>query len=154
MKLRLARTIFMLASFMFVSLSRVPPSQAGILAPKKASDLVTLTPSGAGCVSALGVLLDTRVAADGTTAPFTVPAGQVLVLTGMEAIHIFATGIEYAALITDTPTQVLIFDTAIADNNDVANVSIPDVPVKVGLCLQVGGSGEGAIVHGFLAKDQ
>lgn len=56
------------------------PLSASALEPKKPSQLVTLLPSGP-CAAGEGFLYDLRVGADGSTAPFTIPQGQVLVVT-------------------------------------------------------------------------
>ena len=59
-------------------------SHAGPLGPTKPSQLVSLTYSGATCSVGGGTKADTRAMGDGSTAPFTIPAGQVLVITGVQ----------------------------------------------------------------------
>lgn len=56
------------------------------LGPTKASDLVTLRSSGAVCSALHPSILrfDTQQNSDGTTAPFTIPTGSVLVVTGID----------------------------------------------------------------------
>jgi hypothetical protein len=55
------------------------------LAPTKASQLVTLTSSGAACPGVpVARVFDQRVQPDGTVSAFSIPSGQVLVLTGLD----------------------------------------------------------------------
>src|SRR5262249_45023559 len=60
-------------------LSAAVPAAAD-LAPAKASQIVTLTTSGASCPLA-GDLIDRQVLPDGTKQPFSIPEKQILVLT-------------------------------------------------------------------------
>jgi hypothetical protein len=58
----------------------VLPVSASALEPKKPSQLVTLLPNG-NCDGGEGFLYGFRAGPDGSFAPFTIPQGQVLVLT-------------------------------------------------------------------------
>ena len=69
-----------------LSLASTPATAA--LAPSKASQLVDVLALG-NCMPALGLttdLFNTLVKGDGTTAPFSIPAGQVLVITDLTVI--------------------------------------------------------------------
>src|SRR5262245_19038024 len=59
---------------------------ADSLRPRHASDIVTLVTSGTPCPFPVSgdLLFDRQIRPDGTNAPFTVPAGKVLVVTGYE----------------------------------------------------------------------
>jgi hypothetical protein len=54
------------------------------LAPTKPSDMVTLRSSGSVCTGSPWRRLDRRVNPDGTVTPYTIPAGQVLVVTSVD----------------------------------------------------------------------
>ena len=56
------------------------PVSASALEPKKPSQLVTLEANDP-CDQGKGQIYDLRVLPDGSTAPFTIPQGQVLVVT-------------------------------------------------------------------------
>jgi hypothetical protein len=60
----------------------VARSGAAALAPKRASDLRTVTAGKQhGCPSLFGFAVDTVQNPDGTTAPFVVPPGTVFIIT-------------------------------------------------------------------------
>ena len=64
-----------------------PSGGGGGLGPTKASDLVTLRGSGAACTATSGPNVrrfDQRENGDGTETPFTIPAGEVLVVTSVD----------------------------------------------------------------------
>ena len=58
---------------------------AGSLAPTRPSQVVTVQTGGTTCSGSSNNKLDTIVNADGSTGPFTIPAGQVFVITEAEA---------------------------------------------------------------------
>src|SRR5215471_9756015 len=65
------------------------PSSASptLLGPTKASQLVTLTSTRGACpgvASNVAYVWDQRVNADSTVTPFSIPAGMVLVVTGLD----------------------------------------------------------------------
>jgi hypothetical protein len=60
-------------------------ANAAALAPKKPSEIVTLMSSTAAtCGVGIGQVVDRRIQADGTNVAFGIPAGKVLVVTGIE----------------------------------------------------------------------
>jgi hypothetical protein len=63
----------------------LPSSSAGVVAPKKPSDLRTLTGSGAACPGAASLrAVDVQLNPDGTNAPFSIPDKHVLVVTSFD----------------------------------------------------------------------
>jgi hypothetical protein len=70
-----------------LSLAAIPQDAAADVKPARLSDLVTLQGLSAGGIGGCAGSernFNTRVMPDGTSQPFTIPAGQVLVLTGVE----------------------------------------------------------------------
>jgi hypothetical protein len=143
------------------------------LAPRPASDLVTLlggAPATGGCTGAERPI-DRRALGDGSTGPFAVPAGKVLVLTGVEWFST-ETGTGRSVLLTvlhRTPlgAQTLFTSHALSTPTGAgyagAQSTIPRVVVKPGVPLCVtqyidnqpaGGSLPGSVIlHGFLTDD-
>src|SRR5262249_51098769 len=77
-------------ALVLLSLASTPASAAAV-ATSNPSQLVTVAAVG-NCTAALGLstdLFNTLVKGDGTTAPFSIPAGQVLVITDLT---VFAPG--------------------------------------------------------------
>src|SRR5262245_21894690 len=66
------------------SLAALPPPACARAAPRKPSEIVVLTVSGSTCP--LGFVINRQVLPDGTIAPFAIPDGQVLVLTGVNYV--------------------------------------------------------------------
>ena len=143
------------------------------LEPRTASDLVTLlggAPATGGCTG-VERPVDRRALADGSTGPFTVPAGKVLVLTGVEWFSA-GTGPGRSVVLTvlhRTPlgAQALFMSHALSTPAGVGYAgeqsAIPRVVVKPGVPLCVteridnqpaAGSLPGAVIlHGFLTDD-
>ena len=132
---------------------------AGVLAPSKASDVVTLS-NGPGdpCV-VTGGALDFRVTKNGTLEPFSIPAKQVLVVTGID----FNTGTTNATnveiFVEKVPNTTQIFVTTVTGGG--GSATIPNAIVGPGssLCvratLKAGGTSTiFAVVHGFFANDK
>ena len=162
-----------LAIMLTLTLAGCVASGAQSLGPRMASDLVTLlggAPATSGC-SAAERPIDRRTLADGSTGPFTVPAGKVLVLTGIEWSSA-GTGTGRSVVVTvlhRTPlgAQTLFMSHALSTPTGTghagAQSAIPHVVVKPGVPLCVtqyidsqpaGGSLPGAVIlHGFLADD-
>src|SRR5262249_15881488 len=66
-------------------LAAATAAMAGVLAPSKASQSVVLRTNGVstGCGgTSLAAAIDTQILSNGSTAPFTIPPGDVLVLDG------------------------------------------------------------------------
>lgn len=146
------------------------PSSASptLLGPTKASQLVTLTSTRAPCpgLSANSAYVwDQRVNADGSVTPFSIPAGMVLVVTGLdwrqglalganraEEIFVFASSVAPGGLLINSVSGG-------SDGATGANVAVTGVVAKAGmqLCWGVNSSNLGssnAVLHGFLAEDQ
>ena len=162
-----------LAIMLTLALAGCVASGAQSLGPRMASDLVTLlggAPATSGC-SAAERPIDRRTLADGSTGPFTVPAGKVLVLTGVEWFST-ETGTGRSVLLTvlhRTPlgAQALFTSHALSTPTGAgyagAQSTIPRVVVKPGVPLCVtqhidnqpaGGSLPGSVIlHGFLTDD-
>jgi len=143
------------------------------LAPRTASDLVTLlggAPATGGCTGAERPI-DRRTLADGSTGPFAVPAGKVLVLTGIEWFST-ETGTGRSVLLTvlhrtSLGAQALFTSHALSTPTGAGYAggqsAIPLVVVEPGVPLCVtqyidnqpaGGSLPGSVIlHGCLADD-
>lgn len=132
------------------------------LGPRRASDLVTLVNRGSSCatVGAAGGLLDRRVTADGHEVPFAVPAGKVLVVTGLTWRTTGNTAHAGATLRLEPPGSLAtgFTDTqpALADGHGGNNATLGGLVVGagVGLCLANSGDSAGApsgLLYGYLA---
>ena len=143
------------------------------LGPRTASDLVTLlggAPATGGCTGAERPV-DRRTLGDGSTGPFAVPAGKVLVLTGVEWVST-GTGTGRSVVLTvlhRTPlgAQALFTSHAVSTPTGTGYAGeqsvIPGVVVKPGVPLCVtqhidnqpaAGSLPGSVIlHGFLTDD-
>jgi hypothetical protein len=140
---------------------------AGTLAPAKPSDLVTVFGNTtAGCPTLFGAFAVTsQQVSDGSPTAFSIPAGQVLVITSWDWKSSgggAAAAATWATLYTVTPSG----GARISDGNGTSDGSgsaagttiIPSgFAMKSGenLCFTTGGSGVGyVLVHGFLTKDK
>ena len=137
--------------------------------PKRASDVVTLGtayPPAPCPASATALLFDTRILSDGTRAPFAIPAGKVLVVTGLDYVSDGVSGSAVAATLIHATSGEQLFTTVGTVHNfgvgsDVAHHStaVPQLVVKGAVCLQTD-SGTSpplpsqGVLHGFLAPDR
>jgi len=136
---------------------------AGPLAAAKPSDVVTLSTSGATCAGS-GLLLDTRIASDGTAVPFVIPAKRVLVVTELQwgVIAVPASQTFDFLLFLKTPpatTLPLVTSSAVADatGHAGATTQVANAVVKPGplfCAIDFPGSSALILVRGFLAKDK
>jgi hypothetical protein len=141
---------------------------AGGLAPKKASDLVTLaSQSGPGCGVPSAYPLSERSLGDGTYASnFEIPAGQALIVERVRASTALAEGAELVVLVGNGTTfNVAGRKTAANNALDETDIEIefsPGLSVRSGmsLCVAIVSKGAGtaafygAQAHGFLTKDK
>jgi hypothetical protein len=142
-------------------------SGAVALEPTRPSQIVMLTTSGgASCGPSEETALDNQVLPDGTRVPFTLPPGQVLVLTGM-SWNLFGQTpdrLTVLGLAVKLGTGIIVGKfraAALADagGRSSGSVLIPKVVVRPapGLPLCVGGfsagSSGGVFVYGFLNAD-
>ena len=139
-----------------------------LLGPTKASQLVTLTSTRAQCPGLppnVAYVWDQRVNADGSVTPFSIPAGMVLVVTGLdwrqglplgpnkaEEIFVYASAVAPGGLLINSVSGG-------SDGETGANVVVTGVVAKAGmhLCWQVNSGNLGssdAVLHGFLAVDE
>jgi hypothetical protein len=135
---------------------------AGPLVATKPSQVVTLTVGGEGC--AFGEAIALRVLADGTTAPFTIPEGQVLAINEVDWGIAFGPAsstlvIALSAQLPGAASPVPFFlDTAPSDGNGSGGTTSPVAQAIVAsgaTVCRAGGTEQGArsvIVRGFLAK--
>jgi hypothetical protein len=144
------------------------------LAPSKPSQIVTLTYDGfcAGGTS-LDNIIGIRIMPDGTTQPFTIPPGQVLVVTGIDwsayrCPPSTAPGTVLMYVFLGATGRVAFADTAVigagATPTSACSIGgkasiVPNLVVKPGIELcagfdNQGFSGSPAIVHGFLTSDE
>ena len=134
---------------------------AGVLAPAKASDVVTLV-----SVSSCGIgshKMDTRIMPDGSAVPFVVPPKRVLVLTGIEWTFVVEAGqggLIDVLLAPPTPAianQVFSAGAA-APGNGIGrgSAAIPNVVAGPGvdICADVPFGASSVTLHGFLAKNK
>jgi hypothetical protein len=145
-----------------LSLACVGNARAGSLAPSKPSQLVTLNSSGATCTGGESKL-DTQVNGDATSAAFTIPAGMVLVLTGIDwngtALSAGATSV-FLDLRTASAFELVSLGGAVTQNpsgQGGGTFGPLNIVVKPGTDICVGLNGGGSIFpagHGFLAKDR
>jgi hypothetical protein len=140
--------------------------RAWSLEPSKASQLVTLTTSGAFCpgTNNSAFAWDQRVNSDGTVKPFTIPNKMVLIVTDIDWRQGLPTG-------TNQPDELFVYQAnpasggtlvdsvgVASDGESGADVAVSGVAVKAGhqLCFQVNSgnlSSADAVLHGFLAPD-
>jgi hypothetical protein len=139
---------------------------SGALEAKKPSELVTLRTSGAACTASPGTRrLDQRVLPDGTTTPFTMPPGRVLVVTGAEWVGDDSDVIEsmqlalYVETAAPLPTPFFVDGVTAGPVSFFFHTSVVPQAVVAGpgpLCAFSGLLLDTFVVnvHGFLAKDR
>jgi hypothetical protein len=161
-------TCMILFAFVLLSAFTVPDvwAKAG-LAPVNPSDLVHLEAMGTGdpqppCPTA-SRLIDTRVLPDGTTTPFIIPAGFVLIITSADFHAEYLPDFNYEFNIFRPNGSSIIHANGKSDVNGrvFGEVKIPTgVAIKPGaaLCAAAefftGRVGAFARIDGFLAKDK
>ena len=157
------KNVLLLALFTLI-LCVPPSSTAGAVAPKKPSDLRTVLglPSSVPCpgLSSLRAV-DLQQNPDGTTGPFSIPVGNVFIVTSFdtEGSGAVGTGGGAALIISDgTGGSSLIArcDGVAASNGLVSgSCTLPiGVPVKGGSTLCYTPTTSNVIVRGFMAKDK
>jgi hypothetical protein len=127
---------------------------------------VALISDGTACPLA-GIKVDLQIKPDGSSGSFSIPTGQVLVVTGFDwaqqGLLASQTGLASLLIESATATNAVFVDGAIADSKGVAvkAAAVPNVVVKpVPGAVFCFGSGGGAVispssvVHGFLTKDK
>jgi hypothetical protein len=139
-----------------VALGLGASAHAAVVAPSKASQLVTLRPTG-GCPDG-GVHFDTRVNADGTETAFSIPENQVLVLDHLAWQLGGGAGVtlEIGSTIIWSDSVTLTAPNVTPIGNSVA---LPNIAVASGkiVCIDGGGGQVNTTItrlHGFLAKDK
>jgi len=142
-------------------------ASAGVVAPTKASELVTLRPSSAvpNCPDgSIALAMDQRVNSDGTSSAFSIPAGKVLVLTdadwstcdGMPSANLLVSA---QVLSTTSPFDSVyvarLFATASSNGCGGGNANLSGVAIKSGrtICIRANSSDQQRL-HGFLASDR
>jgi len=156
-----------IASLLLVALAA--HARAASLAPRHASDIVTLVTSGTPCPFPVAgdLLFDRQIRPDGTNVPFTVPAGKVLVVTGYEfrSVTPYA-GRAVAGLLFPATSGVGDQRWAVGEpvvlsgaNVVIVNTQAPNLTFKTDICLETAdgvlpGPVSSGIVHGFLAPDR
>jgi hypothetical protein len=140
----------------------------GVLAPEKASDLVTLIADSSTPICPATTVPHTfsdRLLPDGTRAPFTVPSGHVLVITSFDWVIEGSTqannNVWTAVTFMGAGTNNSLFSGAAADSiGRAAGSTIIPNGVVVGpstvMCLDfvAGANDSFARVHGFLAEER
>lgn len=80
--------------------------------PTRASDVVTLAtafPPTACPASATALLFDTRIRSDGSREPFTIPAGKMLIVTGLDYVSEGVAGGAVAATLLHASSGERVF---------------------------------------------
>ena len=142
----------------------VGTATAGGLAPSKASQLITVASSTSACNISGTFKVNTQQNPDGTTTPFSVPAGLVFVVTSYDwflassgspgATVLLQLTVEAATSFSLVSAQIQKTD---ANGFAGGNVQLPPgFVVKSGanLCAATLGVSPAVVVHGFLAKDK
>jgi hypothetical protein len=139
---------------------------ASSVAPAKPSQIVALISSGGAPACPLaGKKIDSQIEPDGSFQPFSVPTGQVLVVTGFDwtVSGLLASQTAKVALLLESASaaEAVFQDGAIADFSGTAwkGAAVPNVIVKpvsgAVFCLSSAGGTLGySVVHGFLTKDK
>lgn len=141
------------------------PVSAGVLAPTKPSEIVTLDNGGGIACPAVGKAIDQQILPDGSRQPFVIPPKTVLVITEVGWGAVFAqaakaTGVVLSAQAPgDQTANAFFIDAAVSDSVGFAtkNGAVANAVVSAGrtLCVHPTGSGGGTltvIVRGFLTK--
>ena len=141
-------------------------ASAGTLAPSKPSQMVDLSnaagpikPTSCSCLALTGATVDIRINPDGTTTPgFTIPDGNVLVLTGMTWITsgVLSPGDASYMSLCLGGTEIWRDQTVSGANAyNGRSLDLPNVVIKSGQTLCAGGpAGFATSVSGFLTKDK
>jgi hypothetical protein len=156
-----------------VNVGNFPPgggTSASVLAPRKASDLVTLRSSGQACGSSPWRRLDTRINANGTlSTPFVIPSGQVLIVTSVDWRQGSTAGgnrhEEFYLFPSEENIDVVFFPIAMAfavgsgDGRAGVTTAVTGVAISAGTpCWGVNNLTQlpsaDVLVHGFLAADE
>lgn len=148
-----------------LSLAAAGAASASALEPAKASEVVTLVTNGedvntGGCTGS-SYPVTQRVTAAGL-AGFSVPAGQVLVITGMSWVEYTATANTIAYNSLKVGGQTVLYSSSIAGSNNGANAIAavsPGIVVASGQSICVGLSQDlnpstATYLYGFLAKNK
>lgn len=144
--------------------ARLTVASAAGIEPSKPSQTVLLTFAGTPCPVA-GKLVDVQIQTNGAQVPFTIPAKQVLVITGIDwfvADAPASKAANFALTLQDpggiVPAVGVFFDTALADSSGQAGhiATVSSLIVRPGplLCATSAGSTPTAIIRGFLTKDK
>ena len=139
------------------------------------SELVTLLTSNVDCLPPGSQAIDTRVLPDGSTQPFTIPSGRVLVITAAEAIarsdqSLIGDLVGVFLLAGESDVNTFATKEGILQDGGVAGSLTVDWTFPNGVVIQpgvklcalardesasvTGARVERAFVHGFLAADR
>jgi hypothetical protein len=159
--------------FFVLGLAAIPQDGAAAVEPTNPSEIVTLRGSGAGggvggCAGS-ETNFDTQVMPDGTTQPFTIRSGEVLILTGVEWFAAsLGTGrsvVQEVVLRTGAGPEAVYRSHSVSSSTGPGYAGqqslIPRVVVKPGVSLcnaqfidNVATLPGPATLHGFLTKDK
>jgi hypothetical protein len=143
---------------------------AAALAPSKPSQIITLfNTSGTACGSSHGLAVDHIVKSDGSSAAFTIPAGQVLIITSIDwSAEVATANRRFDFALVSIPGGAFATGGGALSDADFTVSGTLLIPgglvVKPGvtLCPEVDHGGPAFVesdaafvrVHGFLAKDK
>ena len=147
-------------------ITAVAVESSAAVAPKRASDVITVITTTTACpFSGGGQLFDTQIRSDGSRAPFAVPAGSVLVVTGLEFVSDSTAGQDVAGTLLYGNTGEEVFFTIgnVHDfgGSDVVHhdTQVPNLVVSTSLCFRTT-SGQPTpppfvgLIHGFLTPNR
>lgn len=140
-------------------------ASAGVLAPGKPSELVTLEPGALGsCPDGSGFAMNLRVNSDGTSSAFSIPLGYVLVITGMDWSRcvpanpsLLLSLVPYHTSGVGSPSNfAFLFSVAGPNGCAGGNVELSGVAVKSGrtVCVPSDAGSSQHRVHGYLTRDR
>ena len=154
-----------------VNVVNFPPASPSPVVPAKASDILTLQADGTPCGSDphfAGAAVNQVTAADGTFQPFSIPVGQVFIVTGFDINAYGAAANQDVDIVFDrqggaSENSIVNMD-VMADVNGIATLTrtlSPGAVVKPGatLCVRAGRLGglpafpSPVQVYGFFAPD-
>jgi hypothetical protein len=150
-----------LTLFGIVLLVSLLPATSSAFEARRPNEIITLQGNGT-CGPASNRALDLQVLPNGSLRPFTIPAGEVLVVTGV-SWHMVNSSLAPRRVVSVTIGSQFVLGAirplfrtgALADatGRSTASVLVPNVVLSAGglpPCVSTQGNPAGVLVHGFL----